>query len=86
MSTLQTFYTFVLDSSLQDVFRSLEISQESISRFNSLWAAHIKTAPPDKNYVQNFIQLNDFDDKEKVMIGIFLLHTNIASKIAIFKE
>jgi hypothetical protein len=86
MTTLQTFYNFVLDSALQEVFRSLEISKESTDRFSSLWASYLKSTPPEKDYIQKFVQLNDFDDREKMMIGIFLLHTGVSSKIAMFKE
>jgi hypothetical protein len=86
MTLLQSFYSFILDSTLQEVFRSLEISKESTDRFNSLWSAYLKSTPLEKDYIQKFVQLNDFDDREKLMIGIFLLHTGVSGKIAMFKE
>jgi hypothetical protein len=86
MTILQTFYNLVLDSSLQEELSSLGISKESTDRFSFLWASYLKSAPPEKDYVQKFVQLNDFDDREKMMIGMFLLHNKVSSKIAMFKE
>ena len=87
MNTLiKTFCTFIADIILQDLIRSVGVSSESIKRFNFLWAEYGKTTEPNENYTLNFIQENDFDDKEKLMVGMFLFHSAFINRIKTLKE
>ena len=87
VTEIKLLYTTILDFSMQEVITSLGITSPGLDRLISLWNSYTKIIPLGETIsIDDFVRLNDLDDKEKVFIGAMVLRNLIYFKIKIMQD